>query len=196
MIDSIVPVVEGHGEVEAVPILLRRIAAISGAGGFRLERPLRCSKHKLVKAGELERVVELAARRAGPKGAVLIVLDSDESCPKETAPELLARARIARKDRTIALTLANHEFEAWFLAAIESIRGRRGIRPDATFDGDPEGMRGAKGCLESLMNEGASYSETLDQPALAALMDIDMARRRSPSFDKFFRDVERFWRGG
>jgi hypothetical protein len=34
------------------------------------------------------------------------------------------------------------------------------------------------------------YSETLDQPAFAARLDLEMARR-ADSFDKFYREVVR-----
>lgn len=62
-------IVEGHGDVSAVPLLIRRIAA---AGFPELDllvlRPIRVSRQKLVKAGELERAVELAARQTGVRG--------------------------------------------------------------------------------------------------------------------------------
>jgi hypothetical protein len=35
----------------------------------------------------------------------------------------------------------------------------------------------------------AAYSETLDQPALAAIFDFGIARLRSDSLDKLCRDV-------
>jgi hypothetical protein len=41
------------------------------------------------------------------------------------------------------------------------------------------------------MPRGLRYSETLDQPALAAVFDLEAARQRCPSFHKFCRDVER-----
>lgn len=34
-------------------------------------------------------------------------------------------------------------------------------------------------------------SEVTDQPALAALFDLDQARRGAPSFDKLWRDLAR-----
>ena len=36
-----------------------------------------------------------------------------------------------------------------------------------------------------------AYSETADQPALAALFDMQMARARSTSFDKCYREISR-----
>lgn len=40
------------------------------------------------------------------------------------------------------------------------------------------------------MLEDRAYSETLDQPALTALFDIDQARS-ADSFDKFCRELQR-----
>ena len=86
-------IVEGHGEVEAVPVVVRRIAERESPFEFiQIPRPIRISKDSFVKAGELERTVELAARLAGEAGGVLIVLDSDDDCPAEQGPALLARA--------------------------------------------------------------------------------------------------------
>jgi hypothetical protein len=36
----------------------------------------------------------------------------------------------------------------------------------------------------------AAYSPTTDQPALAEVVDLELTRRRPPSFDKLWRDVE------
>ena len=41
------------------------------------------------------------------------------------------------------VVMPNREYEAWFLATIESLRGTRGIRDDATPHPDPESPRGA-----------------------------------------------------
>jgi len=39
------------------------------------------------------------------------------------------------------------------------------------------------------MENNESYSETTDQPALAALFDIEQARQAANSFDKCYRDI-------
>ena len=182
-------IVEGHGEIDAVPITIRRIARQLDPGlVVRIHQPFRVPRNKLVKEGELERAVDLAARRAGGDGAVLIVLDSDDECPATLGPALLVRARRTRSDLPISVVLAKREFEAWFLAAAESLRGRRGLADDLESPADPESIRGAKEWLTARMEDGRRYVETLDQPALAAAFDL-LHARRSDSFDKFFREV-------
>jgi len=188
---SIVSIVEGHGEVDALPRLLGRLASWLGRPDLRIPRPLRCPKSKLMKDGELERLIQLAVSKAQPGGAVLVLLDADEDCPKEVAPRLLRRARNIAWNSPLSVVLAKCEYEAWFLASIESLRGKRGIRLDAEFAGDPESVTGAKERIKSLMISGNTYSETLDQPALTAHIDFETAKSRSPSFSKLFRDIQR-----
>jgi len=183
-------IVEGHGEVQALPELLRRLAQkFAPALSVEVPHPLRWSRGRLVqREGELERAIEFMARRVGAAGALLILLDADEDCPAELGPELLSRAREARPDLPVSVVLPKREFEAWFLAAAESLRGRRGLPVDLEPPEDPEGVQGAKEWLARYMPRG-SYTETLDQAALAAVFDIDLARQRSESFDKLCREV-------
>jgi len=190
----IAPIVEGHGEGDAVRILVSRIAHHCGiTEPITIERPIRCPRSTLLRSGQLEKAVELAARRVAPDGAVLILIDSDDDCPAELAPQLLGRARQARYDLSLSVVLAKREYEAWFLAAAESIRGCRGLANNMTSPPDPEQVRGAKEWLARHMVAGHSYSATIDQPALTFLFDLDAARR-APSFDKCYRDVVRLIR--
>src|SRR5215208_56835 len=104
MVVDLTCIVEGHGEIDAVPAAIRRIAQELDPGlVVRIHQPFRVPRNKLVKEGELERAVELAARRAGRDGAVFIVLDSDDECPAILGPALLARARRVRSDLPISV---------------------------------------------------------------------------------------------
>ena len=126
-------VVEGEGDVAAVPLLIRRIAA-------------------------------------------------------ELGPVLLERALQTHGNLPVAVVLAKCEFEAWFLAAAESIRGWRGLRNDIHSPDDPEAIRDAKGWLSNRMENGRKYHEKRDQPALTDSFDLEQARR-ADSFDKCYRDI-------
>ena len=185
----IVTIVEGHGEVAAVPILLRRIAGVvSPETVLEIPRPIRVPRNTVVRADELERAIGLAAARAGTNGCILVLLDADDDCPAELAPRLLERAVEARPDRDIRVVLAKTEYEAWFLAAAASLAGRHGIDAAVTPPDDPEAIRDAKGWLSARMPAGQPYRETIHQESLSAVVDLGLARA-APSFDKLWRDV-------
>ena len=142
---AIASIVEGHGVVESVPLLVRRVARIVAPDiPLHVPRPIRVRRDEIVKTQELERAIELAARQAGLGGAIFVLLDADDDCPAELAPTLLARATQARKDFVIGLALAKFEYEAWFLAAAESLRGHRNLALDLSCPPNPEDVRGAK----------------------------------------------------
>jgi len=192
----IVPIVEGHSEVESIPILLRRILSDDGLHQLTasIARPFRVKRYRIVKEGELEKEIKKARYlRPGCK-CILVILDSEEDCPAELGPRLLKRAEAAHSDLHICIVLANREFEAWFLGSMESLRGSCGIRIDATFEKDPEGPRDAKGRLSELMTGQRRYSEVVDQPRLISVVDLQACHNRCPSFRKFARDAESLFR--
>jgi len=113
-------IVEGHGECEAVPILVRRIAqALDPSLVLSVHPVLRVPGSRLAKQGEIERTVELAARKNAGRGAIFVLLDCDDACPAQVAPELLRRARRARSDMPISVVLAKREYEAWLLLKLK-----------------------------------------------------------------------------
>ncbi len=184
----IVAIVEGDGEVEAVPVLVRRIGLdVRPQALLDVSRPIRVRRQGILIPGELERYVELAARLGAAEARILVLLDADNDCPAELGPALLQRARAARSDCRIEVVVANCEYESWFIAAVDSLRGVTGVSADAEVPQDPESIRGAKEWLRRRM--GFPYSPTADQAALTARFDMATARRRSPSFDKMWRAV-------
>ncbi|WP_199485184.1 DUF4276 family protein [Actinomadura craniellae] len=184
-------IVEGQGEVQALPVVLRRIAArCVPETWLDLPRPYRAGRGSLLKAGGIEAAVTVVAE-ANRVDGVLVVIDADDDCPATLGPGLLRRAQECRPDKQHAVVLANREFEAWFLAAAPSLGGVRGLAEHLDLPAEPERPRDCKGWLTSRRTDGQSYKPTADQAALADRFDLDMARAHSPSFDKFYRDVER-----
>ena len=184
-------IVEGHGDVEAVPAVFRRIAKLTYPTALIVSpTPFRVPKDRLRRSGELERTVEFVARTLNGQGLILITVDSDNDLPCILGPELRLRASITRPDVSIGVAIAKREFESWFVGLAESIAGCRGLRTDLISHPDPENLRGAKEWLTRNMIEKV-YRETRDQKELARIFDLNTARRRCPSFDKFFREVER-----
>lgn len=150
-------IVEGHGEVAAVPVLVRRLQQVLDPGvGLRILSPTRVPRGKLVKSGELqseeiERQVRRLARQLAPPRAILILIDADEDCPKTLAPRIMGCAKKVWPDLSIGVVLAKCEYEAWFLAAFESLRGKRGLAEDLPLVRDPEAIQGAKEFLRKYM---------------------------------------------
>lgn len=186
-------VVEGHAEVEAVPLLIRRWGlSLPTPVTFHVPSPVRVSRGKLLKDTELERATELAAAKAGPGCAVCVLIDGDDDCPAELGPTLLDRVlRAARNRFLVSVVLAHREFESWFLAAAASLAGVRGLPDPLQPPIDVEAIRGAKGWLSERMGT-SGYSEVLDKPALVEAMSFDDAQQRSDSFHKFCRELQRF----
>lgn len=187
-------IVEGHGECEAVPTLIRRIAtAIDPSLYIKIEPILRVPSSRLIKEEGVERSVELAVRLAGRRVGILILMDCDREngCPAIDGPALLDRASKARPDIPISVVLAKKEYEAWFIAAAESLRGKRGLKNDLSIFTDPEEIRGAKEWLSNRMPPTDPYVETIHQASFTSAFDMNMARQRSDSFDKCYREIER-----
>ena len=183
----IVPIVEGYAEVESVPVLLRRILEQEAAYSLQIAKSFRVKRNRIVREGELERAVQQSVRSRPHAGGILVLLDADDDCPAQLGPRLLKRCRNVTQ-LPVAVVLAMREFEGWFLGAKESLRGIRGIRSDATAPQNPESIRGAKERLTKNM-QGQRYMGVDDQPALAERMDLELAKDRCPSFEKFLRGV-------
>ncbi|MDG5497275.1 DUF4276 family protein [Niveispirillum sp. BGYR6] len=191
----IVPIVEGKGEVEAVPILLRRIAAEVG-GWVKVNPPIRVASGSFLNREEERRkYVGLAANKAiQGRGHVLLMLDCDQeagdrrqACPAELGPSLLAQLRVIRPDVSMFVALAHKEYESWFLAALESLAGQAGLPADVQAPNDPEAKRNAKGELGRLLGRNYGYDDEL-QRQFTELMSLQQARR-APSFDRLYQWV-------
>jgi hypothetical protein len=187
----IASIVEGHGEVKGLPKILHRIARQHSIWDLQVREPFRVPRGRLTMAGGIEDAVADQARRVPSAGGVLVLLDADDDCPAMLGPALLARAQAARPDKSIAVVLPKIEFEAWFIAAAPSLGGTCGLPDDLEVPPDPEAIRNAKGWISARRTDGLSYSPTADQAPMASAFDMELARKRAPSFDKFCRDVER-----
>ncbi len=180
---TIQPIVEGHGDVAAFPVLLRRLVGEAQAWGVDIGRPIRRPRHSLAEQDGVRQAVQLALVQPDCRG-VLVLFDGETDCPAQLGPTVQAWATHAAAGVPCGVVLAQKEYEAWFLAAIESLRGHRGVRIDAEPHPDPERPRGAKAQLEACMEHGMSYVETADQAAFSAIFSLSAAYRRSRSFRK------------
>ncbi len=185
-------IVEGDGEVAAVPLLLHRLAAWRTPGVFAdVLTPIRVRRDRFLhRDEEFQRYLRLAAAKCENDGWVLVLCDADDDCPPELAAQVLTRAGACIAHRRISVVIAKREFEAWFIAAAESLSGSRGFAFDPSDRIDAETPRDAKGWLRQRLASG-SYGETTDQPAFTARFDLQQAFDRSGSFRKLCKEWDR-----
>ena len=189
---SIQCIVEGDGEVAAIPILLARLMRQFCPDRLPVTpRPIRRPRNSIVKARQLEEWVEIAARRVEHRGGVLVLLDADQDLPCTLAPALLTRARAASRECPVSVVLANRNYEAWLIASAASLAGNSGFPLTVPPHPNCEEIRGGKAWLTGWWAGADYYSPTQHQADLTRLIDIPLARQNSPSFDKLCRDVER-----
>jgi hypothetical protein len=185
----ICPIVEGHGEEEAVPHLIRRIYSEYGEGVLpEINKPIRVKPSSFIQDAEyFQKYVALASMKAASKnGKVLILLDCDDECPASIGPKLLADAMRVRTDVPIVVVLATREYESWFLAAADSLRGYKGLSETMVAPENFEQIRGAKEWLSQRMS--VKYSPINHQAAFTIKFDLEMARK-SLSFDRLIRKL-------
>ena len=188
---KIYPIVEGYGDVEAVPVLLRRLRDHAGAFDIDIARPHRRTRSELAKIETLKNAVQIVLKNADC-GAVIVILDADDDCPKEMAPALDAAVKEECRFLPAGVVVANKEFEAWFLANTSVL-----IDSDAPFVGDPEGNLATQreGC-RALLSPKQFYDERTDQPRFAARMDLAAAYERCRSFRRLISVSAPFWADG
>lgn len=185
----VVSVVEGHGEVQSLPLLLRRLLLARFPGDYvDVLRPIRAPRDKLVNdEKELARVLALAQAKARDDGAILLLLDADDDCPAELGNRMRLRCGKMTGVSRVGVVLACREYESWFLAAADSLAGYRGLPKDLTAPADPEVARDAKGWVRQ---HRGLYDSRLDQAALTSRIDLEAAERNSRSFRKLCSEIE------
>jgi Domain of unknown function (DUF4276) len=181
----ILPIVEGDGDMLAVPELIRRVAADQGVHDVKVMRP-----HK---RGELPKVLsrfdDYLATALLEQAPLLWVMDYDcADCTDRAGHvrELRKRATRLAPSVPVEFVFMVQEFETLFLADPETTRFVfKDIPATTAFPEDPERVRNAKGWLSQVRPKGSAYKPTQHQQKLAALIDLARLRSRSPSFVQF-----------
>jgi hypothetical protein len=182
---TVVPIVEGDGEVAALPILLRRLNEWQTPDAYiQVLAPIRVRRERFLnREDEFRRHLLLAAEKCGNQGWILVLLDADDDCPAHLGMQILERANACVSHRRVSVVLAKREYEAWFIAAAESLHGSRRFSFNPLQIIDAESPRNAKRWIGERMT-GGKYRETTDQPAFSARMDLQQAFNGSRSFRK------------
>lgn len=181
--DTLILIVEGHGDVQAAPILLRKWLEQRNRSDLTVGRPKRAgSRNDITKPGGLEML--LGYVRLEPTcAAALVLLDADEDCPRDLAVSLAERSRALNLPFLVAIVCANREYEAWFLASLPTLAGKHPkLKAGLSYDGPVEAKQGVKEWLTAHMPPGQIYKEVRDQPAMTAALDFELVRQRSRSF--------------
>ena len=189
---QIVPIFEGHGELRAIPILVRRILEAQGIlTGVQVLKAIREHRGTLLKQGGVERLAQAARRKARSEARVLVVLDADDDCAATLGPQLQGRLERELGNNAAAAVLPVREYENWLIANASALSSDSAFRDRISPPGNPETISDAKRWLSERRTDRHSYRPTIDQARLTELVDLEIVRQRCPSFDKFWREVER-----
>lgn len=162
----VAPIVEGHGDVQAVPLLIRRLHQ-----GTTVGKPVRFPKNKLIIPEHLKRAADIAASNITGRGAVLLVMDADEDCAAELGPQLEARLCRILPQHLCRVVLAVREFESWIVGG------------HSEFDvANPDDAGSLKARIRARFG---IYKETVDQPRLIASSNLERLSTCSRSFCRF-----------
>lgn len=186
------PIVEGHGEVQALPALLHRIANWCGyQGQLIVNAPIRVKSGSFLndQAYFRKQVTLVTAKAAERAGGALILLDCEDECPAVLGPKLLAQASLVRPNVPIIVALAFREFESWFVAAVKSLHGLDGLPSHLTPPPTLDNLRDAKGWLGKHMTNG--YDPLVHQLDFVRAFDFGQACA-SHSFNRICQRVSKF----
>lgn len=173
-----VVIVEGHGDVDSIAALLRRISYHHQCFELNpVSPPIRGGAlGKFRNPEQLGRYVRLAALRPDAD-SILIAVDCDDDCAKvevEAMSKMLMPLATELKKK-IAVSFFVKEFECLFLHCLEEIAARHaeyGIQLPCPVGPDKiETVRDAKGMISRQMQTG-SYKETRDQSRFVHSLDV------------------------
>jgi hypothetical protein len=178
---TLATIVEGHGDVAAVPVLLRRLRP-----DWVYTKPIRQnraqlidSESKLARSDVMLRNIRLATSAVAEhsdRGGILLIYDADDDCAVSLGKSLRKEAS-RHTSLPCEAVLAVREYEAWLLAG-QCIDWRD----------DPERPRDAKSKLSASLGV---YRETVDQPKLTAALNIASASEGSRSFRQLLTALDR-----
>ena len=187
---KIVPIVEGPGEVEAVPKLLSKIFLHLGHYDLVSSRAKKASGSSIIKdSAELERLLSAAEEEDNVLG-ILILIDADDECPFTLAAQIAGMIKAISTKYFVEVVVANREYEVWFLASLSTVRGEFGIAPACEFSGNIEEKSDVKGWLTKQMPKGKPYKETTHQVLMTQKINVATAHQNSRSFRRLVHAVE------
>lgn len=164
----IIPIVEGPGDRDSIPDLLRRVChEILRRYDILIGQPIVTGgKGRLIR--KLRQYLYYA--KIGGADATIVVVDADDDCPRGLGTTL-AKSSNARLFGPVAIVCPKPEYEVWIIASLSKDQGH-GIREELNI-GDSvlapdkvEELRNAKRWLKERMQRGPTYKPTQDQATL------------------------------
>ncbi len=190
---TIIPVVEGPGDLVALPQLAGRILQqMQTPPGIIVAQ----GKSRVVMTkgrSNLEANPEKFLKHAQNKpdcGAILVLLDADNDCPVTEFQDMSKRCGRSGVTVPVQVVYAHPEYETWFLASLNTIRGLHGIPESATFIGEAEYITDPKKWLSDQMPTGRVYKETTHQAPLSSAINLSLAYENSRSFRRLSHALE------
>jgi hypothetical protein len=168
---TLAPIVEGHGDVAAVRVLIQRMSP-----ALIVARPVRFPRNRLLQDETLLKAARIAASNIRSVGAVLLLIDSDADCAKQVGPELRQRLERILPNHVCRTAVAVREFESWIV-------GGHPVYAVA----DPDNAGAPKQRIAAMRGV---YKESVDQPKLIANADLDRLERCSRSFRHFRKVID------
>lgn len=184
MSQRILPIVEGDGDVLAVPLLVRRILQAHHRFDVEVLPPHKRGELPKVKA-DFPRIFQVAAKE---QAGILCVLDFDcAQCFDALKDERALQQQAQEINPLIAFAacLIVKEFESLFLwDEISTRKVLPHIQKHTVFPANPEDIRPAKEWLSKSQPSGFAYKPTAHQAKLAAAINLDVLRALSPSYQR------------
>ena len=185
---KIVPIVEGDGEVTAVPVLLRKILWQLPRYDIEVARPKNANgRGNLTKKGGIEKFIRYSWKERD-SGAILVLIDADTECPLALAQDLTRRVQTIGILLPVVIVVAKRMYESWFLASISTIAGHLDLPDNLLPPPNIEDVPNPKAWIEGHFPMGRAYKETQDQEAMTNLMSIDLATA-APSFQRMLNAI-------
>ena len=190
---TIVPVVEGDGDVAALPGLLARILL---ENNNRPDVLVAQGKSGVVKANgrpnlanKLDKFLQHAQNKPDCD-AILVLLDADNDCPVDLGQRLSQRSEQIGTKCPVRIVCARRSYESWFLASLDTVKGKSVIPDTAALSGDAETVPNPKQWITALLPQGQAYKETTHQAAISSFIDLDLAHKNSRSFRRLCHALE------
>ena len=188
--DKVLIIVEGYGEVEAAPLLARRVAfelLNTYTATFIQQRRRGLCHLRSQNWHHFRRYLKAAFYENCP---ILWMLDVDDDCAVDVAIEMSNVANEENCPVPFAVNLWVREFETMFLYDLETLSKKLDRFDLDGATNQPETIRGVKEWISSRMPKGSIYKPSVDQARISGSIDVSKVFNTYRSFQHFVKTLE------